>query len=153
MSATWEQKTRPSSRQRSDSEGMFGCTSNTLSVVAKIEQPSKAPEPAAEKRIKSFCERRAKKCSCYTTHRLAALPGCPLFRHDTGTKAHSKAFVQECNPAIFKSQLSLYFQGENLIRGFDFIQTQTELHVHAEDGDRSRRLNSDCGDCLRLSHL
>ncbi len=102
LRTTWEQKTRPSSVWWSDSWGMFGCTSNTLSVVAKIEQASKAPQPTAEKRIKSFHEGSAKKCFCYTTHCLASLPGTLLFRHDTGTKGHSKAFVQECYPAVKK---------------------------------------------------
>lgn len=39
LQTTWEKKTRPSSVWWSDSWGMFGCYSNTLSAVAKIEQP------------------------------------------------------------------------------------------------------------------
>lgn len=137
---TWEQKTRPSSARWSDSWGMFGCTSNTLSVVAKIEQASKAPQPTAEKRIKSFHEERAKKCFCYTTHYLASLPGTLLFRHDTGTKGYSKAFVQECNPAVKKTKIctSAFFQGENLIRG----------EFHFLDCEGSSHFNSNCGNCI-----
>lgn len=73
LRTTWEQKTRPSSVHRCDSWGMFGCTSNTLSVVAKIEQPSKAPRPTAEKRIKSFHERRAKKRCCCSAYAASFL--------------------------------------------------------------------------------
>lgn len=86
---TRETKTRPSSARRSDSWGMFGCISNTLSAVTKIEQPSeKLPSPAAQ-RIESSRKWRVKKCCRYTTQFLAALPGNPLFRHDTVTEAFS----------------------------------------------------------------
>lgn len=73
LRTTGEQKTRPSSVRRCDSWGMFGCTSNTLSVVAKIEQPSKAPRPTAEKRIKSFHERSAKKRCCCSAYAASFL--------------------------------------------------------------------------------
>lgn len=67
--------------------GIFGCYSNILSAVSKIEQLSKTPQPTAEKRIKSSHELRAKKCFSHTTHCLPDLPGSLLLRHDTVTKA------------------------------------------------------------------
>lgn len=94
--------------------GMFGCTSNTLSVVAKIEQLSKAPQPTAEKRIKSFHETRAKERLWCTTHCLV-LHLALLCLGMTQGQRDAVGFIQKWNTAVLKKKelyILLSFQSE-----------------------------------------